>query len=61
LWLLAEFAALLFARAKLSLPLGGRGTLCDCVTLLEPLFEPPADDGRGTLLVAGLLGTLSCA
>jgi hypothetical protein len=58
LWSLAEFAVLPFGRAKPSLLLGGRGTLCDCVTLLEPgVFDPPADGGRATLF-AGLLGTL---
>ena len=47
LWLAAEFAALPFARAKLSLLAGGRGTLCDCVALLDAtLLAPP---GRGTL------------
>ena len=62
LWLLAEFAVLPFGRAKLSLPAGGRGTLCDCVALLDPtLFEPPADGGRGTLCAAGLLGALARA
>jgi len=61
-WLLAEFAVLPFGRAKLSLLLGGRGTLCDCAPLLDPtLFDPPADGGRGTLFAAGLLGILARA
>lgn len=36
-----------FGRAKLSLLAGGRGTLCDCAAL----NEPPADEGRGILLL----------
>jgi hypothetical protein len=60
LWLPAEFAVLPFAREKLSLPAGGRGTLFVFDSVALVLFDPPADGGRGTLF-AGLPGTLARA